>query len=86
MQVACYFFREKADSATADVWAFQKADNEDDGQVYYKSCRFSLFTGQDIDKVYKEFAHIIDKIYEVDNEFYIIEERISDFYDMSVLT
>ena len=37
-------------------------------------------------KVYKELAHIIDKIYEIEGEFYIIDERLSDFYDMSVLT
>jgi long-chain acyl-CoA synthetase len=37
-------------------------------------------------KVYDEFADIIDKLYEMDNEFLIIEERITDFYDMSVLT
>jgi long-chain acyl-CoA synthetase len=37
-------------------------------------------------KVYKDLAHIIDKLYEVDDEFLIIEERLSDFYDMSILT
>ena len=37
-------------------------------------------------KVYKDLAHIIDKLYEIDDEFYVIEERLSDFYDMSVLT
>ena len=37
-------------------------------------------------KVYSDFANVIDKIYEVEDEFFIIEDRISDFYDMSVLT
>ncbi|MGV9203469.1 MAG: hypothetical protein ACOC44_05535 [Promethearchaeia archaeon] len=36
-------------------------------------------------KVYDEFDDIIDKLYEIDKEFYIIEERITDFYDMSLL-
>ena len=37
-------------------------------------------------KVYKDLAEAIDKLYEVDGNFYIIEERLSDFYDMSILT
>ena len=37
-------------------------------------------------KVYEDFKDIIDKIYETDNEFLVIDRRMTDFYDMSVLT
>ncbi|MGV9173150.1 MAG: AMP-dependent synthetase/ligase [Promethearchaeia archaeon] len=37
-------------------------------------------------KIYEDFKDIIDKLYEIDEEFLIIEDRITDFYDMSMLT
>jgi len=36
-------------------------------------------------KVYKDYADIINQLYEVEDEFLIIERRMTDFYDMSVL-
>ncbi|MFO8017189.1 MAG: long-chain fatty acid--CoA ligase [Promethearchaeia archaeon] len=37
-------------------------------------------------KIYEDFQDVIDKLYEIDGEFYIIEERMTDFYDQSLLT
>jgi len=37
-------------------------------------------------KVYEDFKEIVDKLYEIDDEFLIIEDRMTDFYDMSLLT
>lgn len=36
-------------------------------------------------KIYDDFKEIIDKLYEIEDEFLIIEDRMSDFYDQSVL-
>ncbi|MHA1147115.1 MAG: AMP-dependent synthetase/ligase [Promethearchaeota archaeon] len=36
-------------------------------------------------KIYADFANWIDMLYEQDEEFLIIEERICDFYDQSIL-
>ena len=36
-------------------------------------------------KVYDDYKDIIDQLYEIDDEFLIIERRMTDFYDMSVL-
>ncbi|MFO8017424.1 MAG: long-chain fatty acid--CoA ligase [Promethearchaeia archaeon] len=37
-------------------------------------------------KVYDEFSDTIDRLYEINKEFLIMEDRLTDFYDMSVLT
>ena len=37
-------------------------------------------------KIYKDLAKWIDQIYEIDDEFLIVGDRICDFYDQSVLT
>lgn len=36
-------------------------------------------------KVYKEFSETIEKLYEIDREFFIMEDRLTNFYDMSVI-
>ncbi|MGQ4876658.1 MAG: AMP-dependent synthetase/ligase, partial [Promethearchaeia archaeon] len=37
-------------------------------------------------KIYEDFKDVIDKLYEIDDEFLIIESRMTDFYDQSVIT
>ena len=36
-------------------------------------------------KVYKDLEDIIDQLYEIEDEFFIIDRRLSDFYDQSIL-
>ncbi|MGQ4874669.1 MAG: AMP-dependent synthetase/ligase [Promethearchaeia archaeon] len=36
-------------------------------------------------KIYEDFKDWIDKLYEIDDEFLIIEDRITDFYDQSII-
>ncbi len=37
-------------------------------------------------KIFTDFNHIIDKMYEINGDFIIMEDRLTDWYDMSILT
>ncbi|MHA1370227.1 MAG: AMP-dependent synthetase/ligase [Promethearchaeota archaeon] len=36
-------------------------------------------------KIYEDFKDIIDKLYEIDDDFLIIESRMTDFYDQNII-
>lgn len=36
-------------------------------------------------KIYKDFKKVIDQLYEINDDFLIIEERLTDFYDQGVI-